>query len=406
MEVHIVIGANYGDEGKGLITDGLSSRLINEGKRVCVVRFNGGAQAGHTVQTPEGVRHVFHHFGAGSLAGANTHLAQRFVVHPMLFRGEREELLKVNANTEISIDPRAIITLPMDVMINQEIEFFRSQNRHGSCGVGFGEAVNRNESGLPKFKLSIMDLIHLDRQEVYHRWNSIVNEYVPSRLKQLGLDDGCLDKYAENLYEEGFERFMEDCQYLLKNSSIALPCYIDGHDALILEGAQGLALDEEIGHFPYVTRSKTGLPWALEFLNQCSSTRIEANVWYLTRAYATRHGAGPLEAEAETMELPDFEDQTNVHNDFQGSIRLAPLDIEALERRINKDLDRSNILLGKVYLKTGIAVSCLDQMKINLLLSQKRVRETVSFSEWLKIRLGVENKIESWGPSRKTLNFY
>lgn len=59
MEAAVVIGANYGDEGKGLITDYLAAL---DHSNTLVVRFNGGAQAGHTVQTPSGLRHVFSHF--------------------------------------------------------------------------------------------------------------------------------------------------------------------------------------------------------------------------------------------------------------------------------------------------------------------------------------------------------
>src|SRR5262245_50739362 len=64
-----VIGANFGDEGKGLLTDYLAAK---DPAGTVVIRCNGGAQAGHTVVTPAGRRHVFHHLGSGSLAGAST----------------------------------------------------------------------------------------------------------------------------------------------------------------------------------------------------------------------------------------------------------------------------------------------------------------------------------------------
>ena len=67
MRIRSVIGAGYGDEGKGLAVDALAHEALSSGEAT-VVRVNGGAQAGHTVQTPDGRRHVFHQFGAGSLA--------------------------------------------------------------------------------------------------------------------------------------------------------------------------------------------------------------------------------------------------------------------------------------------------------------------------------------------------
>jgi len=102
-----VIGAGYGDEGKGLMVDALAHAL---GPDTIVARTNGGAQAGHSVQTPDGRRHVFHHVAAGALAGAATHLARRFVHHPMLLSAEVEALERLGASTAITADPRGYVT--------------------------------------------------------------------------------------------------------------------------------------------------------------------------------------------------------------------------------------------------------------------------------------------------------
>ena len=87
---YAVLGASYGDECKGLTTDYLCSKTKGP---VTVIRFNGGAQAGHTVQAPNGTRHVFHHFSSGSMLGAQTYLGQHFVCNPILFHEERAKLL-------------------------------------------------------------------------------------------------------------------------------------------------------------------------------------------------------------------------------------------------------------------------------------------------------------------------
>ena len=77
----VVIGANFGDEGKGLAVDSLVARDSD----AAVIRFNGGAQAGHTVVAEDGRRHVFSHFGAGAFLGAATFLSRFFVVQPSIF---------------------------------------------------------------------------------------------------------------------------------------------------------------------------------------------------------------------------------------------------------------------------------------------------------------------------------
>ena len=79
-----VIGAGYGDEGKGLFTD----YFANQHNDSIICRSNGGAQAGHTVVTPNGIRHVFSHLGAGSFSDKPTFLSEHFICNPLLFKKE------------------------------------------------------------------------------------------------------------------------------------------------------------------------------------------------------------------------------------------------------------------------------------------------------------------------------
>ena len=140
MKARAVIGSNYGDEGKGLITDYLCHKYESD----IVVRSNGGAQAGHTVETPKGDRHVFGHFSSGFFNGATTYLSKYFVANPFLFWKEYHILSKYRLDNRVLFDPRCIITTPYDMLINQMIEDRRGENKHGSCGVGFGETIQRN----------------------------------------------------------------------------------------------------------------------------------------------------------------------------------------------------------------------------------------------------------------------
>ena len=119
-----VIGAGWGDEGKGILTDTLAHQIMLEHGQCVVVRFNGGAQAGHTVCVNR-VRHVFHHFGSGALAGASTYMGPEFVAHPMLFLAERHALLELGANAHATMHPHCRISTPYDVMVNQAIEMKR-----------------------------------------------------------------------------------------------------------------------------------------------------------------------------------------------------------------------------------------------------------------------------------------
>lgn len=131
----VVIGANFGDEGKGAVTDHLCA---TEGAGV-VIRFNGGAQAAHTVVTPDGRRHVFSHFGSGALADVPTFLSQFFICNPIAFLRERKSLVALRANVDIYAHPDCIVSTFADMWINQELEKSRGSYRHGSCGYGINE---------------------------------------------------------------------------------------------------------------------------------------------------------------------------------------------------------------------------------------------------------------------------
>ncbi len=81
-DIKIVIGGSFGDEGKGLITNYFSQK-----KNSIVICSNGGAQRGHTVTSPDGIRHVFHHFGSGTFNGAATYLPEDFILNPIMSDG-------------------------------------------------------------------------------------------------------------------------------------------------------------------------------------------------------------------------------------------------------------------------------------------------------------------------------
>ena len=77
--IKAVIGANYGDEGKGLVTNYFCKQITDNNQTCAVMCTNGGAQRGHTVCLPSGIRHVFHHFGSGTFSKADTIFSKDFI---------------------------------------------------------------------------------------------------------------------------------------------------------------------------------------------------------------------------------------------------------------------------------------------------------------------------------------
>jgi adenylosuccinate synthase len=306
VRARAVIGASFGDEGKGLMTDYLCAI---EGAGI-VVRFNGGAQAGHTVVTPEGDRHVFGHFGSGTLVGVPTFLSQFFVCNPILFFRELEKLRALGLDPIVYAHPNCLVTTFADMLINQRLEDKRGPARYGSCGVGVGETIER--STVPELTLTMGDL-----------WNRI------GGLERL-LEEIC-GKYAT--FRTGspidepamIEAFIKGCWAFADHVH---PLGMGQCQDPVFEGAQGLLLDQDNKEFfPHVTRSNTGMKNVRTLCNQAGITAIDA--YYVSRTYLTRHGAGPLPGENPKMR---FEDATNLDHPYQGTLRFAPFDAGILTR--------------------------------------------------------------------------
>lgn len=356
MSVNVVIGANYGDEGKGMVTNALA-RLL-PASETAVVRFNGGAQAGHTVELHSGHRHVFSHFGSGSLVGAATILSKHFLINPRVYHHESLELSHIRNDLHLDYPPVYVseecrVTMPTDVWVNRYLERIRGDGRHGSCGLGINETVTRYDvTTAPRLK-ALRDMVPYELAD-YIKF--LREEYTVDRLVQAGItvDDNLLVQMTYETYAVQFINSL--MSFMWDDDDIHIVSDADlyaTHPHLIFEGAQGLLLDEHKGEFPYVTRSNTGLT---NVVDQVAGDAV-LNVWYVTRAYLTRHGAGPLVGEDSNIGSR-VTDLTNKPNDWQGSLRFAPLDplvvVDSIRRDLEAYKDRD--------IRVQLVMTCCDQV--------------------------------------------
>lgn len=393
MRVSAVIGSSYGDEGKGLVTDYLSSS-----SKALVVRFNGGAQAGHTVVEPGGRRHVFHHFGSGTLLGADSYLSEHFLVNPLSFVEEKRQLLKMGITPVVFVDPRARVSTPWDMILNQCAEASRKGNRHGSCGLGIHETVVRCRTG---FGTAYWQMLDKDGFEAKVR--NVMQLYFPRRLKELKIPESAVTTFD---FEGIFAHFMQDVE-ICRQSTIERhwgAMELGPYEHLIFEGAQGLRLDEDAPGFPHVTCSKTGLTNVVKLLNE-RRMRDMVEVHYVTRPYITRHGAGPLAHEdlGGTIWLRE-RDKTNVHNQWQKSIRFGFLDLEAFKEAVASDFYDS-----KIDGDPRIFLTCADHIEGGArwvdggTMTGGSLRE---FVESLKLETQFKQVTISTGPTRNDVHSY
>lgn len=334
MVIKVVIGANFGDEGKGLMTDYFCHQSTLRGEKCLVVLHNGGAQRGHTVVTPDGNRHVFHHFGSGTLVGADTYLSEEFVLNPMIFRQEWEELESMKAIPKVYVNHTCRVTTPFDMILNQIIEESRDNARHGSCGMGIHETMIRDVCNYP------IEMWFDSSDEAKRYYLKEIRNYLSERLLDFGINK-IPDNWKEIVNSDLLiENFISELNFMGRNISIRFDRFIEYYDCVAFENGQGLLLDQNnTAYYPHLTPSNTGIKNSLKIIAEMRC-KPDIEVCYVTRTYLTRHGAGRLDGECDKQEInPDMQDLTNVPNLHQGTLRYAKLIEKSLEERILKDFE-------------------------------------------------------------------
>jgi len=339
-EVHIVLGMGYGDEGKGVFTDYLSSTLDNP----VVIRFNGGHQCGHTV-THDVHLHVFSNFGAGSFRQVPVFFSRFCTIDPTGIVREFRALRRLGITPVLFVDPLAMVTTPFDKFYNVSD---RANLAHGTVGVGFGATIERNGS---PHKLYAQDLFF---PAVFHRKLDTVRDYYRAKFKAKGLES-CLE--ALELEIMRVNQFLSDTEVardiirlLTENQVFAM-----GFTNYIFEGGQGILLDMDFGIFPNVTRSNTTGKNAFEMLRR-NGVSAAATVYYLTRAYQTRHGNGWMSAENYPVSLINNMHETNGPESHQGEFRTGILDTDMLRYALQCDASFSG------NARKQMIISCMDQL--------------------------------------------
>lgn len=374
--IKIVIGANFGDEGKGLMTDYFCHQFSKDDE-VLNVRFNGGAQAGHTVITANDKRHVFSHIGAGSFnPNVITYLSPDFIVNPILLKKEMNTFYKeFGVKPTILIDSRCRITIPQDMMLNQIVERSRS-NKHGSCGVGINETIKRCNNRKYSLDSFDLDLIGKDKELIQIAARKFIKkiraEYLVDRLKELNVSSISVDEMRLLYDDDIVDRYLEDLEEILFLCYVVETKDILKYDNIVFEGAQGLLLSEDNrSYFPHLTPSATGSKYIINLLKELKISECDLEVCYVSRSYFTRHGAGRFETECPKNYInQDIIDTTNFENEFQGNFRYGFFDKDLFIFETSKDYHAIKLEFdGFAKLKKSFAITHLDETNNRIALS-------------------------------------
>jgi adenylosuccinate synthase len=323
----IVVDLGYGDAGKGTVVDWLcETQPVHT-----VVRFNGGAQAAHTVVRPDGRHHTFAQFGSGTFhAGVRTHLSRYVVVDPLALAAEADHLATVGVPAALdllTVDRDALLATPYHRAANRAREVARGADRHGSCGMGVGETMAyalEHPTDAPR----AADCLE---PRVLHRRLAALR----SRLSGLCTTLPPVDDVVAAFRAFAARVSIVDGRVLLRHTIRT--------GAVVFEGAQGVLLDEWHGFHPYTTWSTTTFANAEELLTEAGGSAYRLGV---LRTFTTRHGPGPLVTEDPTLPLTDPHNPTNP---WQGRFRVGHFD--AVAHRYARDV------AGGV---DGIALTHLD----------------------------------------------
>ena len=348
MSAFIVLGAQWGDEGKGKMTDYLAEEAN------VVVRYQGGNNAGHTVEVGE-KQYKLHLIPSGILHDEKLNvIGNGVVVDPKAFFTEidylKEEGVKVTPE-KLIVSDRAHVIMPYHKVLDKLKEKARGKNDIGTTGKGIGPCYTDK---FERCGIRVCDLI--DKEVFKEKLKDNIemkNKYIVNVLGGEPLS-------FEEIYEE-YSKYGEKLKPFVKDTSVRVYNEIKEDKTVLFEGAQGMLLDIDYGTYPYVTSSNTTAGGVANGVG--IGPNMITNAVGIAKAYTTRVGKGPFPTELEDETGEWIRDKGPEYGVTPGrSRRCGWLDI--------------------VILKTSVRVSGLTSLavtKIDTLAGLEKVKMCVGY---------------------------
>ena len=281
MSVDLLLGLQWGDEGKGKIVD-----LLTESYDI-IARFQGGPNAGHTLEF-DGIKHVLHTIPSGIFHPSAINLiGNGVVIDPVIFKKELEKLSPYNIDfsTKLFISKKAHLILPTHRLLDAASEASKGKGKIGSTLKGIGPTY-MDKTG--RNGMRVGDILT-------KRWKDSYMALTQKHLKMLDFYNVDLEYDLSELETQFFESIetFKKCQIV--DSETFLHKAQDAGKKILAEGAQGSLLDVDFGTYPFVTSSTTTAAGACTGLG-IAPNRIK-EVFGIFKAYTTRVGSGPFPTE-------------------------------------------------------------------------------------------------------------
>ena len=279
MSVDVLLGLQWGDEGKGKIVDFLAPKYD------LVARFQGGPNAGHTLEF-DGIKHVLHQIPSGIFREDKQNIIGNGVVlDPVIFMNEVSQINKkfnISLKDILSISTRAQLISPVHRLLDKVLEENKGKNKIGSTLKGIGPTY---QDKIGRHGLRVGEILSDNFKEKYEKQKSYHNYFLEGHY-----DNNFSDE--EKTFFECINKLKEfkivDTEYLINKN-------VNRKKKVLAEGAQGTLLDIDFGSYPFVTSSNTTTAGACIGLG-ISPKKID-KVFGIFKAYCTRVGAGPFPTE-------------------------------------------------------------------------------------------------------------
>jgi adenylosuccinate synthase len=359
-KVYVITDLGPGDGGKGGVIHKISTMM-----RVHTIIKRGGAQGSHGVSTSRGEEFAFSQWGCGTFEGIPTHLSEQMIISPEGLLNEAAHLRYLqgisNAFRLLTVDERALCATPYHGLMSRLKELARRNNPRGTVGTGAGEAY-RSLQQSPELAITALDLhgsglrdrLALIRDHVRAALEPVISsEFLPADLADR-------DHLVELLYDDGFldytvKRFNEAAGHLTIVSSEYLGEVILAKvGAAVVETSHGVLTDRLAGFHPHTSAIRTLPQLTAAMLERAGYVGKVVNLG-VTRAYAVRHGAGPMPTADSAMAERLLPNSTKDANRYQGVVCVGPLDLVLLRYAI--------AACGGPAVFDGLAVTCFDQVR-------------------------------------------
>ncbi len=343
MQNLVVVGLQWGDEGKGKIVDVLSGNFD------IVTRFQGGSNAGHTVKIDENV-FKFRLMPTGAVRGKKSIIGNGVVVDPLILNNEIEQLRKAGLNIDVVISDRSHFITPYQILIDELEEKTKGNLLVGTTKRGIGPTYADKVSRIGIRASDIADLYDSSEWKIFEG---------SSRSKINRLYDSSIDATAKTQLHE-FKEVLLKIMPFIGDSSEVLNSAIESGKRVLFEGAQGTLLDIDHGTYPYVTSSNC-VSAAASIGTGVPPTKL-GSILGIVKAYLTRVGTGPFPTELDDETGQMIRDKGGEFGTVTGRPRRCGwLDLVALRYAVNLNgthylaITKADVLTGINPLKLCVA---------------------------------------------------